>query len=1574
MMKLELGIDVRDVVSIEVSVGKPTEIVRDYEKLFSFFGTGMGPADIVKFVSAGISTDSGCDTYNENITSLGLNGKTVESGGYLGRISQIDGKLEDRSMRSILFYVESNLYPFKLCYKFGNEPFKLFQQHTIFTKLLVSMESDTGSPNVAVADATIPKLWSFLGYGVEEGDFLKWVPYGTTSDADCGTGGNNGQPMTGKSIVDNELFIRTYSNVGLVQSIPEPMNFNAASPEGEPYKLCYKFAAEPYKLYAGLVLRSMRVTSVTVNIGSPELITAGLIKTFFFSGTGVQDNDRFKFVPSHVSSDSQCGSGCENAHGMEGPDSINNCEGSVKESGSRVGFTVASDEDKALRLCYRFGTDNYKLYKDFTLFVAAVSEILVEHGDSAVAVVNVRKRFVFKGTGVAKSVVKDKAKFVSQADVQKSEDCAAAPSPLVPGHDDLQVSSGKYIEPVYSKESPRHFPLLLCYKFGTEGYVLMKQFKLVVKHILQVSNTKAIVKSQQQVTFYGNHVSDYVLGLGGAGAGIADMAKWIPVGGDCETSAAILGSTLESVTRKLCVSEYECSLTPYGTSTYVFEHYADNSSGTAELCYRFATEPFTHYPNFTITIINPNITSLSSNTVVVNALKTLQLEGTFGITVNDAIKWVLYSSKTCDAPNIAGSDKNIIVVSSVSSDVDGMYVRKQSDILLDAYPPNRQALKLCYRFGTGPFIMFPQYAIYAKQLLGITLLSSGEVDLVIGAKAIFLFDGIGISDGDRVRWVKAAASTDEDCLTMITSEEGIVEEGQASFSFANNVDGAKVCYKFGVDNYKLYKDVPIVKQGEQVVEAYVNKRAEVTLKLNGDLDEIPYGSPARAEFIINFKNDVSLAIGIPLSRLNVIDIKRGSIIVAFTIDPVPVGETGMLAQQAASLLEAQVNDADSLLLNGNVTSRIDTTVFPNPAIKVLPLTDEEIKNATDAAAGKIPTVTAVASSISVTAYQKGGLFVFSQGEYVVAENEKKATIVINRRHGSVGRVPVQYSTSDGTATEGSDYTKAFGTIVFNDGEVEKTFTISVVNDHVAESHKETVILTLHVVGGIEGTKAGRLNSATLSIYDFLDGKVLVSDNFGLESGSTNDTMGWSVVGNGANPAWIDTNGLYSVDQLFAGEEYDPACDYAATSPCGHSCTHGGGFAEAGDGEGYGSGVLELNENGIVASTASVAVFPTNAMTVSMWVRSTDVALPEISNKKSIIFSYEVPAVRGEAPYGSHEFYIDVGSSKASDVQIMIRGKDSSKRIMSESTGINVNDGEWHFIAIAWRSAGGEIVAFKDGTKAFTGGPYRADLLLSSQGSVVLGKLQAINTPCIASTNDPFDAQCAFVPETQYKGQLQNVRVWNTFRSQRQVHLGMQWPFTALRLGLVMYWRFTNTSTYDVVDLGGDGHVFEGKRRRFNTTSIVDGSPSIHPNYPCGNVHHNVWHFKAPKRFLQQLPFGYDGRLQFSLFAASFTGTARSLRGSVEIIGANGNRLSYNLAGFKAPTSSNWKGYSVVLREDFGWVVEPLGIPATFQDLNGVLENASQLLIRGDAWQYSRTGYGQEAVYLNNVTLIERNGQ
>ena len=105
-------------------------------------------------------------------------------------------------------------------------------------------------------------------------------------------------------------------------------------------------------------------------------------------------------------------------------------------------------------------------------------------------------------------------------------------------------------------------------------------------------------------------------------------------------------------------------------------------------------------------------------------------------------------------------------------------------------------------------------------------------------------------------------------------------------------------------------------------------------------------------------------------------------------------------------------------------------------------------------------------------------------------------------------------------------------------------------------------------------------------------------------------------------------------------------------------------------------------------------------------------------------------MKGEASYGSHEFYINVGASKSDDVEVMIRGKNSPNRVMSESTGVSVNDGEWHFIAVAWRSAGGELVVFSDGVKVFAGGPYRPDIELSSKGAIVLGNLQQTNELCV----------------------------------------------------------------------------------------------------------------------------------------------------------------------------------------------------------------------------------------------------
>lgn len=529
-------------------------------------------------------------------------------------------------------------------------------------------------------------------------------------------------------------------------------------------------------------------------------------------------------------------------------------------------------------------------------------------------------------------------------------------------------------------------------------------------------------------------------------------------------------------------------------------------------------------------------------------------------------------------------------------------------------------------------------------------------------------------------------------------------------------------------------------------------------------------------------------------------------------------------------------------------------------------------------------------------------------------------------------------------------------------ETRSNLSVPIIDDDEIESHAETVRLSISVMGGAYGASLGRLNKVSLKILDYMDGADIVSDSFGLDSGSTNNTMGWSVVGNGMNPAWIDANGLYSVDQLFGEEEYSAECDFAATTPCGFSCQNGGGYGGAhGNGSGFADGVLQLESGGFVStSTRTSAEFsPSKELTVAMWIRSS-------SSDGGTLLSYEVPISEATlAGRGAHELALH----DHTQLKLLIRGRISSTRDMSLDTGLSLNDGEWHHVAVTWRSAGGEVVVYDNGEIKFSGGPYRAGLSLLPGGAFLVGRTPTVNSPCFSTL-----PTCKFETGTALHGQVQNIRVWSSVRSQRQIHLGMQWPFTALRLNLVLYWHFDSYNSdlnRSVVDRGEDGDDFTASLSATGT-SIVSGSPSITSTYPCGDVHFNVWHFNAPRRLVSRLKKSYDGRLQFKTLSASFSGVPRAARGSIELRDSSGNRFSYSLASSGTTRRNEWIGHSVIMRESFGWVKEPSGKPADFTEFYSALQNASELLIRGDQWVYSRSGYGQEAVYINNVSLWSPN--
>ncbi|MFO0810356.1 MAG: Calx-beta domain-containing protein [Gemmataceae bacterium] len=110
-----------------------------------------------------------------------------------------------------------------------------------------------------------------------------------------------------------------------------------------------------------------------------------------------------------------------------------------------------------------------------------------------------------------------------------------------------------------------------------------------------------------------------------------------------------------------------------------------------------------------------------------------------------------------------------------------------------------------------------------------------------------------------------------------------------------------------------------------------------------------------------------------------------------------------------------------------------------------------------------------------------GVLQFSAAQYTVAETGGTATITVSRTGGSNGAVSVQYATTNGTATAGSDYTASAGTLTWADGDASpKTFTVPILDDTAVEGN-ETFTLTL--TGAIGGATLGPTATTTVTITD-----------------------------------------------------------------------------------------------------------------------------------------------------------------------------------------------------------------------------------------------------------------------------------------------------------------------------------------------------------------------------------------------------------------------------------------------------------------------------------------------------------
>ena len=118
--------------------------------------------------------------------------------------------------------------------------------------------------------------------------------------------------------------------------------------------------------------------------------------------------------------------------------------------------------------------------------------------------------------------------------------------------------------------------------------------------------------------------------------------------------------------------------------------------------------------------------------------------------------------------------------------------------------------------------------------------------------------------------------------------------------------------------------------------------------------------------------------------------------------------------------------------------------------------------------------------VEVNSATSPGVIALESNRYQINEESGTVEITILRTQGSNGEVTIDYSTADGTAIAGADYTAISGTLTFADGETSKTLAIEILDDLLEEGNEAFNLTISNVTGGATLATA---NSAQIDILD-----------------------------------------------------------------------------------------------------------------------------------------------------------------------------------------------------------------------------------------------------------------------------------------------------------------------------------------------------------------------------------------------------------------------------------------------------------------------------------------------------------
>ena len=109
------------------------------------------------------------------------------------------------------------------------------------------------------------------------------------------------------------------------------------------------------------------------------------------------------------------------------------------------------------------------------------------------------------------------------------------------------------------------------------------------------------------------------------------------------------------------------------------------------------------------------------------------------------------------------------------------------------------------------------------------------------------------------------------------------------------------------------------------------KPVEVKAAIPVEINSIPEGSPERKSFEASFATDISGALGVPSSRIEIVGISAGSVIVIFNILPDPNAVAAPSPAALAVSLAQQAADPSSALAATALGGAITVTIPPGTA-------------------------------------------------------------------------------------------------------------------------------------------------------------------------------------------------------------------------------------------------------------------------------------------------------------------------------------------------------------------------------------------------------------------------------------------------------------------------------------------------------------------------------------------------------------------------------------------------------------------------------------------------------------------